>query len=96
LTDSPRISQSEAKEGTFEALQPFQQYILALAKGEFDFYFNSTPPMAPILDMHDVQFPKSNNLLLHDLGNHPDKARLLNLFKPDIVFGLCVVFLVDT
>jgi hypothetical protein len=48
--------------------------------------------MAPISDLHDVQFPKSNNLLLHDLGNHPDKARFFALFKPDTVFVLCVVF----
>jgi hypothetical protein len=77
------------------ALQPFHQYIRCLAEGTFDCYFNSTPPMAPIPNLHDIQFPKSNNLLLHGLGNHPDKVRLRALFKPDTVFVLCVVFMVD-
>ena len=68
------------------ALKPFDQYIQYLADGTLDCYVNSTPPMASSPDLLDVRLPKSNNLLLHDLGNHPDEARLHALFKHDIVF----------
>ena len=77
------------------ALKPFHQYIRCLAEGTLDCYFNSTPPVALIPDLQDVQFPKSNYLLLHDLGNHPDKDRLRALFKPGTVFVLSVVFMVE-
>jgi hypothetical protein len=42
-----------------------------------------------IPDLHDDRFP-------HDLGNHPDQARLRDVFRSGTTFVLCVVFMVDT
>jgi len=88
----PRISRSQVNEAMSAALEPFHQYIQSLAEGKLDCYFNSMPPM----DIPDlgVQFPKANNLLLHDLGNHPDEARLRCLFETETTSVLCVVFMV--
>jgi hypothetical protein len=62
FTESPRIDLSGAKEGITAALKPFLQYLQFLAEGKFDWYFNSMSPRISIPDLHDLRFPKSNNL----------------------------------
>ena len=67
------------------ALQPFTRYMIDLAEGKLDKYFDSTQ-LEPWGTHLGVTLPSGPLLLLHDLGNYPDDARLPRIFKSETVF----------
>ena len=83
-TDTPpRLRRRELTPTMQGALQPFTQYMSDLAEGKFDKYFD--PTQLEPWDTH-LELPSGPLLLLHDLGNYPDDARLTGIFKSETVF----------
>jgi hypothetical protein len=74
------------------ALQPFTRYMIDLAEGKLDKFFDPTE-LEPWRTHLGVTLPNGPMLILHDLGNHPDDARLTGIFKSETVFVLFKSFL---
>ncbi|KAF8512021.1 hypothetical protein BU17DRAFT_96670 [Hysterangium stoloniferum] len=71
------------------AIKGFENYIKYLATGKLDGYLDSTRCEDKLTDL-EVKLPLNPSLLLHDLGNHPDKDRIERLFIRNTVhlFGI--------
>ncbi|KAF8512020.1 hypothetical protein BU17DRAFT_96669 [Hysterangium stoloniferum] len=71
------------------AIKGFENYIKYLATGKLDGYLDSTRREDKLTDL-EVKLPLNPILLLHDLGNHPDKDRIEKLFVRNTVhlFGV--------
>ncbi|KAF8521957.1 hypothetical protein BU17DRAFT_64682 [Hysterangium stoloniferum] len=71
------------------AIKGFENYIKYLATGKLDGYLDSTRREDKLTDL-EVKLPLNPILLLHDLGNHPDKGRIEKLFIRNTVhlFGV--------
>ncbi|KAF8498457.1 hypothetical protein BU17DRAFT_72319 [Hysterangium stoloniferum] len=80
---------NETKATMAAAIKDFENYIQYLAVGKLDGYLDSIRREDKFTDL-DVKLPLDPILLLHDLGNHPDKVRIKKLFIRDTVhlFGV--------
>ncbi|KAF8521901.1 hypothetical protein BU17DRAFT_87449 [Hysterangium stoloniferum] len=82
-----KYKETEATMAT--AIERFEDYIKYLATGKLDGYLDSTRREDKLTDL-EVTLPLGPILLLHDLGNRPDKVRIEKLFTRDTVhlFGV--------
>ncbi|KAF8512673.1 hypothetical protein BU17DRAFT_96067 [Hysterangium stoloniferum] len=88
--ESPRrLTDNETKATMVPAIKDFENYIKYLAVGKLDGYLDSIRREDKVTDL-EVTLPLDPILLLHDLGNHPDKVRIEQLFTRSTVhlFGV--------
>jgi hypothetical protein len=89
LALSPKqLPKKKLRSNMTSSFAPFGQYMDDLANGKLDGYLDSThpedkPSVPGIVLLTDPQ------LLLHNLGKHPDMKRIKRLFLPGTVFVIC-------
>jgi hypothetical protein len=75
LVDSPPpLSRKNTESNLVSAFELFKQYIEYLAQGKLDGYLNSNSRDDKI-SVPNMVLSQDPNLLLHGLGNEPDKIR---------------------